>query len=181
MRRFLRVLVTFSALALPVQATAADIHFCWIGDNGYSMSGRMSVPDHLMSKNLITEEDVTGFSITGFHDGRPLGHWNAADRAPGATWHLRFDPQRRTFLTGGTFSTLNSQGWNANGGVTDCGNPGFGFNSGNYAQDICLNGKYVASSSIAPETPLTTSDHPLGADCRSRMLLGKRSSTILGN
>lgn len=64
------------------------------------------------------------------------------------------------FLTGGSFAGFASQGWNANGDVTDCGTPGFGFNSGNFAQDICLNGAYVEASSIAPDTLLlATLDH----------------------
>jgi hypothetical protein len=64
------------------------------------------------------------------------------------------------FLTGGSFAGFASQGWNANGDVTDCGTPGFGFNSGNFAQDICLNGAYVEASSIAPDTPLLATLNP---------------------
>jgi hypothetical protein len=44
--------------------------------------------------------------------------------------------------------------------VTNCGKPGFGFNSGNYAQDICVNGTYIQASSIDPATPLTATFPP---------------------
>jgi hypothetical protein len=74
--------------------------------------------------------------------------------------HLRFDPQQMVFLTGGSFQGLHPQDWNANGNVTNCGKPGFGFNSGNYAQDICVNGTYIQASSIDPATPLTATFPP---------------------
>ena len=44
---------------------------------------------------------------------------------------------------------------------------GFGFNSGNFAQDICLNGAYVEASSIAPDTPLLATLDPVTPDCRN--------------
>ena len=148
-------------------AQAAELNFCWLGGGGYTMTGRMSLPDAAMFKTILTEDDITGFKISGYHKGRLLGSWNAADRGPNTTWHLRFDPAGMIFLTGGSFAGFVSQGWNANGNVTDCGAPGFGFNSSNFAQDICLNGAYVEASSIAPDTPLLATLAPVTPECRN--------------
>ena len=172
MRHLAPLAALCAALATPL--TAADLHFCWRGDNGYTMTGVLSLPDSALKQDLVTEADVTGLVITGYHMGRVLGRWDSRKQRPGATWHLRFDPQTRQFLTGGSFTTDHSQGWNANGSVNDCGNPGFGFNSGNYAQDLCVDGTYIHLSSIDPATPLLAGDAPAAPSCDSRMLLGKR-------
>ena len=141
-------------LALTTTAQAAGFSFCWQGAGGYSMTGQMVVPDHLLDRNIVTEQDVTAFRIDGFHHGQHLGSWDMTQADKDTVWHLRFDPRRAEFLLGGSFPAAKSQGWNASGNVTDCGNPGFGFNSGNAAQDVCVNGSFVAESSIAPDTPL---------------------------
>ena len=120
----------------------------------------------------MTERDVTAFRITGYERGVMIGQWDMSERGANTTWHLRFDPGSRVFPTGGSFPGERSQGWNANGEVTDCGRRGFGFNSGNYAQDICLYGVWIAQSSIPPETPLFATTEPVTPDCRAVELLG---------
>ncbi|SHE31943.1 hypothetical protein SAMN05444339_10136 [Loktanella atrilutea] len=160
----LRFFAVLAAMA-PLPTAAATLNFCWVGSQGYTMTGRMQIPDAKMKRHLLTEADVTRFKISGYRDGRLLGTWDNSRVAEGDTWHLRFDPATMTFLTGGSFDGPHSQGWNADGNVQNCGSPGFGFNSGNYAQDICVNGTYVHTSSIPPDTPLKATTDPVTPDC----------------
>jgi hypothetical protein len=146
---------------------AADLNLCWTGAGGYTMTGRMALPDAAMFKTIVTQNDITRFKISGYQNGKFLGAWDSANRGVDTTWHLRFDPAGMVFLTGGRFAGVASQGWNADGNVMDCGTPGFGFNAGNFAQDICVNGAYVAASSIAPDTPLFATRNPVTPDCRN--------------
>jgi hypothetical protein len=77
---------------------------------------------------------------------------------------------------GGNPAEGTYQVWNAGGNVTDCGNPGFGFNGGNRAQDVCVNGAFIDESGIDPATPLKIAGDPsnpcgpvlLGAGPRAR-------------
>lgn len=167
----IRVAAVLAVLAGPAQA--AQFNFCWSGSNGYTMTGSIGFADALMARSIVTEEDVSLFRIAGFRDGVAIGKWNLNDLAEDTTWHLRFDPRTLTFPTGGSFPGEASQGWNANGDVTDCGLGGFGFNSGNYAQDICLDGVWIRDSSIPPETLLGATAGPVTPDCKGAPLLGK--------
>jgi len=173
LRFFLPTVACVAGLFTTTTARAADLSFCWVGANGYTMTGRMRVPDRLMSNAVLTENDVTAFKIAGYHEGTLLGTWDMASRAPNTTWHLRFDPVSQNFLTGDSFATTRSQGWNANGDVTDCGPTGFGFNSGNFAQDLCVNGQYIAESSVDPETKLVVSTQAFSPSCDSLAMTGK--------
>ncbi|PUB15568.1 hypothetical protein [Yoonia sediminilitoris] len=155
--------VAMAVLAGPAQA--ADYYFCWIGANDYTMTGAMSVVHSAINKPIITAPDVTNFQITGFHQGFPIGSWSLANRAPTDTWVLNFDPATNSFLPGDASPLGYTQGWNADGTATDCGPGGFGFNSGNYAQDFCLNGKWIEESGIAPETVFVVGQSPLDASC----------------
>lgn len=134
----------------------------------------MSIPDGAMYQAILTERDVTAFKVSGYHKGQLIGTWNSATRGDEATWHLRFDPAGMTFLTGGRFAGTASQGWNADGSSENCGNPGFGFNSGNYGQDLCVNGMWIEGSSIDPETPLLATLDPVTPDCRNAAAVSKR-------
>lgn len=157
------------------QADAAVVHFCWQGANGYSMIGRMEFPDRLRDAALITQDEVTGFRITGYRDGRPIGSWDLADRQPGQTWYLRFMPRLMLFPTDGLIPGPFDQGWNADGTAANCGAGGFGFNAGNYAQDFCLDGTWVEESGVPPPTPfLARAEPPASPDCGGPPLLGKR-------
>ncbi|MBL4812383.1 MAG: hypothetical protein JKX69_08550 [Rhodobacteraceae bacterium] len=155
------------ALALATcPAEAAELNFCWIGDNHYTMRGRIGFNDRHLDATLLTETDISSFEITGYEHGIAIGSWNMNDRDASTTWHLRFSPRDLIFPTGGHYPSDNAQGWNADGDVENCGRRGFGFNTGNYAQDICLFGVYVSQSSIAPDTPLRATIHPVTIDCR---------------
>ncbi|NDV02666.1 hypothetical protein GZA08_17000 [Pseudoroseicyclus sp. CLL3-39] len=155
-------------------AAAAEFPFCWRGANGYTMTGAIAFPDKLMGQGLVTEDDVTGFEITGYLDGTPVGRWSMDELTDETTWHLSFDPAELRFLTGGSFPGPQSQGWNANGEVSDCGKGGFGFNSGNWAQDLCIDGTWISDSSIPPATPFFASTVPVTPACGGAELLSKR-------
>ncbi len=155
------------ALALSAtQAHAVDFYFCWKGDNGYTMTGQMSVNPTALNKPLITQNDVSEFRIAGYRDGQLLGKWDMATRAEGASWFLNYDPTAREFLTPGAMGLGVSQAWNADGTATDCGDPGFGFNLGNFAQDFCVNGQWIEESGMPPETPFLVSPVPVDPLCR---------------
>lgn len=153
-------------------ASAADYYICWLGNAGYSLTGKMTLAASAVSQEVVTEADVTAFEIIGYRNGVRIGGWSLAERTPNTTWLLRFEPETLTFPVGGDFGSLVSQGWNANGKVNDCGTPGFGFNSGNYAQDVCINDTYIRASSIDPDTPLKASLVPYSVDCRAEIPLG---------
>lgn len=155
-------------------AKAAEINLCWKGGGGFTMTGRMSLPDDAMYRAIITEDDVTAFKISGYHKGRLIGTWDRRQAQPGTTFHLRFDPAGMTFLTGGSFPSTASQGWNADGTSSNCGNPGFGFNSGNFGQDVCLNGEWLEASSIEPDTAFLATLDPVTPDCRNTAAVSKQ-------
>lgn len=147
-------------------AQAADFYFCWQGANGYTMTGQMSVTPSALNKPLITQDDVTLFRIAGYQNQQLLGKWDMATRNRDDSWLLNYDPARRVFLTPGDTGLGVSQEWNADGTAEDCGDPGFGFNLGNYAQDFCLNGVWVEDSGMPPETPFVVSPVPVDPLCR---------------
>lgn len=139
--------------AAPLQA--AQFQFCWVGANGYTMEGVIGFPDALLDTGLITEAEVTEFRIIGFLDGIAIGAWNLDQRTPETSWLLRFDTRTLRFPTGGIRALDTYQEWNANGEVNDCGAVGgFGWNGGNYAQDVCIDNTWIEDSSIDPDTPL---------------------------
>ncbi|KQI71676.1 hypothetical protein AN191_11875 [Loktanella sp. 5RATIMAR09] len=158
------VAVALSLLAN--SAHAADFYFCWQGANGYTMTGQMSIRPAALNKPLITQDDVTLFRIAGYQDQQLLGKWDMDTRRDGASWFLNYDPARSVFLTPGEMGLGVSQAWNADGTAMDCGDPGFGFNLGNYAQDFCLNGRWVEESGMPPETPFLVSPVPVDPLCR---------------
>ena len=164
------------ALALGATAVRAEVvHFCWQGDHGYTMTGRMEFPDALGSAAVITEADVTAFAITGYQDGRALGSWDMRERGPDTTWYLRYLPRVMEFPVDSMLPGPFDQGWNADGNVTDCGIPGFGFNAGNYAQDFCVDGTWVEESGMPPPTPFyAMSSAPPTPDCSGPMLMSKQ-------
>ena len=162
------------AVGLAGPAASAEINLCWRGEGGYTMTGRMTVPDSAMFRAILTQDDVSRFKVSGYLKGQLIGQWDSQTRANSDTWHLRFDPAGMTFLTGGRFAGTASQGWNADGTSENCGNPGFGFNSGNFGQDLCVNGMWIEASSIAPDTPLLATLDPVTPDCRNTAAVSKR-------
>ncbi|WGH77236.1 hypothetical protein [Jannaschia ovalis] len=152
MIRTARLALLAAALAAPAQA--ATHAFCWVGANGYRMEGYIAYPDTLAGR-VITQDEVTGFGISGWRAERYLGSWSLKDLTPETTWVLRFDTRAQAFPMGGLPAEGTYQAWNANGFVTDCGDPGFGFNGGNQAQDICVDGVFIEESGVPPDTPLS--------------------------
>lgn len=147
------------------QGHAVDYYFCWEGANGYTMTGQMSVDPAAMARPLVTEADVTDFRIAGYLDGTLIGKWDMLTRNDNSPWQLHFDPIAGAFLTPDQVGLGVSQAWNAGGTADDCGNPGFGFNLGNYAQDFCLDGVWVEDSGMPPETPFLVSATPVSPIC----------------
>ena len=154
-------------------AQAATLNICWTGGSGYTMTGRMELPDSALRKSMVREDDVTAFKITGYLNSARIGSWNLQDLTPNTSWALYFDPQSFTFPTANDLNRPVTQEWNANGDVDDCGTPGFGFNAGNYAQDVCVNGQYIEPSSIDPGTTIFATYDPVTPDCRSAAALSK--------
>jgi hypothetical protein len=147
---------------------AAQFQFCWVGANGYTMEGRIGFPDSLQGTGLITEAEVTSFQIIGRIDGVAIGSWNLADLTPRTSWRLRFDTDRLQFPTGGIDAQNSYQEWNANGQVNNCGAvEGFGWNGGNYAQDVCIDNVWIEESSIDPDTPLFAQPMDVALSCET--------------
>ncbi|WP_298438082.1 hypothetical protein [uncultured Jannaschia sp.] len=152
----IRLALVLATLVAP--AHAATHAFCWIGSEGYRIEGRISYPDG--ATGILTEADITEFAITGLRGDAVLGRWTLADRTPETAWTLRFDADRLAFPMGGEPANGTYQEWNANGFADDCGDPGFGFNGGNRAQDICVDGVFIDESGVPPATPLRISPDP---------------------
>lgn len=148
------------------QTHAVDFYFCWQGANDYTMTGQMTINPVALNKPVVTQDDVLEFRIAGYQNGQLLGKWDMATRDADDSWVLNYDPGRSVFMTPGDVGLGVSQAWNADGTATDCGNPGFGFNLGNYAQDFCLNGVWVEESGMPPETPFLVSPVPVDPLCR---------------
>lgn len=154
----MRITLTGLALLASIPASAAaaaQFQFCWVGANGYTMEGMIEIPDAARNTGLITESEVMDFRIVGFLDGVAIGSWSLDQLTPQTSWTLRFDTDTLRFPTGGIRRENSYQEWNANGQVNDCGAVGgFGFNGGNYAQDVCIDNVWIEDSSIDPDTPL---------------------------
>lgn len=156
-------------------ASAEVVHFCWQGENGFTMTGRMEFPDALSQAALITQDDVTAFHIIGFYNGRAIGRWDIAKSQPGDTWYLRYMPREMRFPVNGEVMGPFDQGWNANGDANDCGAGRFGFNAGNYAQDFCLDGRWIEESGMPPPTPFyAMATPPANPDCSGPMMVMKQ-------
>lgn len=161
----IRALALGAALfGAPLQA--ADYYFCWTGGNGYTMTGQMSLDPAALTQPLVTEGQVRAFKIAGYRDGALIGKWDMATRAPDAPWLLYFYPQTMAFATPADLGLGVTQAWNAGGMADDCGDPGFGFNLGDYAQDFCLNNVWVEASGMPPDTPFMVTTQPVDPSCR---------------
>ena len=156
---FDKIAATLAALilsALADPASAATYGFCWQGANDYRIEGYISYPDTAEGR-IVTENTITGFGITGWRGDTYLGRWSMKDLTPDTSWTLRFDTRTLSFPMGGYIEDGTYQEWNANGFANDCGIPSFGFNGGNRAQDICVDGVFIEESGVAPDTPLAIS------------------------
>lgn len=167
-----------AALALAAAPAAAETwEFCWQGSGGWEMFGRMEVAEG--APDFIDQTHVTDFYIAGFLDGAPMGSWQLGDRTPRTSWHLRFDRVSGQFPTGGLRPDgADYQAWNAGGSADDCGIPGFGFNAGNNAQDVCVDGQWRTDSMVERETPFPAYRDSLPFDCPAVPLLGSDADAI---
>lgn len=173
----IRAAALIATLAAP--AGAADFEFCWEGDNGYRMEGQMTVPDTLLGRPLLTHDDITAFFIVGYKDDVPLGSWSLSQLTPTTSWNLSFDPRGMVFPTGGMHDSAKGQAWNAGGRADDCGNPGFGFNSGTNAQDLCVNNVWRTDSMINRYTRFPVfAAGTANMDCGGTALLGGRPQSM---
>ena len=178
-------MIRFTALVTCIATTApaADFEFCWEGANDYRMEGTMTVPDAALKNALVTHDDVTDFAIQGYIGDVPIGSWNLSQLTPTTVWNLSFDPRGMVFPTGGMHDSPEGQAWNAGGRADDCGNPGFGFNSGTNAQDLCVNNVWHTDSMISRYTRFPVFElGTVNLDCGGIALLsGLPNSTIFAS
>lgn len=154
MKHVVAMILLAAATATPAQAVTYG--FCWRGADGYRIEGYISYAAS-DARGILTEEDVQGFGITGWRHDTYIGRWSLEELTPETSWTLRFDAERLAFPMGGHRGDGTYQEWNADGFAEDCGDPGFGFNGGNRAQDLCVDGVFIDASGIDAATPLWVS------------------------
>jgi hypothetical protein len=147
----MRKWTVLAALILPVAGEAETWRFTWHGANGFEMSGALGF-DSVGPDGLVRGGEVDCFVIEGLQDGAVLGRWALGMKTVDTTWVLTFDPGAAGFVVYGE-GTPMPQAWNMNGAGTDCGPEGFGFNIGNFAQDLCLHGELLTLSQADPTQP----------------------------
>ncbi len=159
----------------PAAAELAAWRFAWQGAHGYRIEGRMAFDARLMARPVVRADDIACFVIEGFQDDAPVGRWALGALTPGTTWVLTFLPGEGRFAVFEPGHVM-PQAWNMDGFGTDCGPGGFGFNIGNAAQDICIDGRLIVASRVPPPTPLPAEPAPglvFPADaCAGELLLG---------
>lgn len=141
--------IALAAAGAAAEAQSVAFRFDWKGAGGYAMRGALSFDAALMGEQLVLEDDVQCFVIQGYLDEEPIGRWALGLRTEDTTWRLTFDPVTEAFLVWGP-ETPMPQAWNMDGGGYDCGAGGFGFNIGNAAQDLCLDGELLVDSQVTP-------------------------------
>ncbi len=142
--------VVMAAEAAVAQSQSVAFGFEWSGGGGYVMRGGLSFSADLMGSQIVTQEDVQCFVIEGFKDDVPIGRWALGQLTEETTWTLTFDPVVEAFVVFGPGAPM-PQAWNMDGGGFNCGEGGFGFNIGNAAQDLCLDGQLIYESQVEPE------------------------------
>lgn len=173
--RFLWVILL--AWASTAQAESVSYSFEWQGNGGFVMRGAMSIPEELSMRDRIYESDVSCFEITGFQNDEKIGRWALGMLLPDTTWVLTFNPRGREFLVFGP-ETPMPQAWNMDGAGYNCGDPGFGFNIGSAAQDLCVDGELMFDSQVPPPQPFPVVWNPspkFSRDaCRPSVLMSAR-------
>ncbi|MGP6088523.1 hypothetical protein [Antarctobacter jejuensis] len=154
MGRYLTVILTvFAGAALAEPVTYA---FEWQGGGGYRVKGALEFDPEEVAGPFVLESDLSCFVIEGKLDGAPVGRWALTMLNEETTWRLHFDPEASSFIVDGEGIWM-PQAWNMDGEGVDCGKDGFGFNIGNAAQDICLDGRLIVDSQVSPGTPFPAS------------------------
>lgn len=162
-------------------AEQVTYEFQWVGGGGYGLSGAMSYDSAAISGPIVTEDDVTCFVIEGRHNGQPIGRWALGHLTSDTTWQLTFLPAQSAFV-GYNPITPMPQAWNMDGAGRNCGAGGFGFNIGNAAQDICVDGRLILESQAPPRgaIPARRNDlYDFAKDaCRPPLLLGSKAGAL---
>jgi hypothetical protein len=142
------------AALLPAAAAAdsAAFRFVWQGGGDWSMRGAIAFDAALLGGPWVLEDQVQCFFIEGYEGDRPVGRWALGMLNEETTWTLTFDPAAGHFVIY-SLDSFMPQAWNMDGAGRDCGDPGFGFNIGNAAQDLCLDGELVEASQVPPDRP----------------------------
>ncbi len=172
-------LLAGALLALaPVAAAgeSAAYRFEWQGGGDWTMRGALSFDAALLDGAWVLEDEVQCFFIEGYQDDVPMGRWALGLLTEETTWTLTFDPAAGHFVIY-SIDAFMPQAWNMDGAGTDCGDPGFGFNIGNAAQDLCVDGELVVASQVAPDLPFPalrddSVEFPADA-CRGHALLSR--------
>lgn len=133
-------------------AEPVTYRFDWQGSGGFAMAGVMQFDAAHLGKRLVIETDIACFAIEGTQDGVPIGRWALGMLEIDTTWTLTFDTLTQEFVSFGPNHQM-PQAWNMDGAGFNCGDPGFGFNIGNAAQDICVNGDLMVASQVRPSRP----------------------------
>lgn len=155
----IRVTTLALCLAAPAQASELAYSFFWQGEGGYALSGALSYDATFGTDGLVRGDELTCFVTEGLKDGVPIGRWALGDLNEDTSWKLTFDPSRPAFVVEGEGIDM-PQAWNMDGFGTDCGAGGFGFNIGDAAQDICLDGTLIVESQVDPYRPFPVSPAP---------------------
>ncbi|KAA8610420.1 hypothetical protein AL036_00620 [Salipiger aestuarii] len=153
------IIAAVFASGIPAAATDVSYSFVWQGGNGHEMRGAMSFDSALMTAPEVYARDLSCFVIEGTHNGTPIGRWALGMLNEQTTWALTFLPQDAAFAVFGPRHMM-PQAWNMDGFGTDCGASGFGFNIGNAAQDLCVDGRLVLGSQVAPDQPFPATPDP---------------------
>ncbi|WP_226622234.1 hypothetical protein [Alloyangia pacifica] len=178
------VIAVLALVAGTSAGRAADLawRFEWQGNGGYEMRGAIAIDAALAERDYVYAEDVECFVVEGYHDDEPIGRWALGMKTDETSWALTFRPRQSEFAVFGPESPM-PQAWNMNGFGTDCGREGFGFNIGNAAQDLCLNGRLLTASQVTPSRPFpATRDDAVSfpADaCLAPALLGQADAEAL--
>lgn len=147
-----RLFACLLLLAGPLRAEQASYSFAWEGGGGYALRGALSFDADFLGRGLVRGHELSCFVIEGSKNGVPVGRWALGDLDALTTWRLHFDPEAPAFLVEGQGIDM-PQAWNMDGGGYDCGAGGFGFNIGNAAQDICIDGELIFESQASPFRP----------------------------
>ncbi|WP_138472099.1 hypothetical protein [Poseidonocella sp. HB161398] len=133
--------------------------FQWQGNGGYAMEGALAYDSALARDGLVTGAEIDCFFILGRHDGAEIGRWSLGELDAGTDWIVTFLPGLGAFAVYSPVTAM-PQAWNMDGTGTSCGAGGFGFNIGNAAQDLCLDGQLLAESQVAPERAFPATPAP---------------------